>query len=218
MYLIAISIKNVQIISFDLPFMIKILTLFSLALAMLHMAVAPVSAHGYVSHPPSRQVRCRDDQIPGCGDVKYEPQSVEAPKGSFKCNGDGPRFRELNDEALWENYYYSVHPGVDSLVFTWTIMPGDAQHRTASWEYFVLTDGNPLLAWFNGFNATPPTTVEHEVPLDEHTGKQTILARWNIGDTPAAFYSCVDLLIETTDDAMAMADAAAPQQPIGGPQ
>ncbi|KAJ6493291.1 hypothetical protein C8R45DRAFT_928062 [Mycena sanguinolenta] len=70
------------------------------ALATLHMAVAPASAHGYVSRPPSRQALCRDALVPGCGDVKYEPQSVEAPKGSFKCNGDGVRFHELNEERL----------------------------------------------------------------------------------------------------------------------
>ena len=190
--------------------MINILALSSLALATLHMAVAPVSAHGYVSHPPSRQLRCRDEQIPGCGDVKYEPQSVEAAKGSFECNGGGARFPELNDEAIWENYYYSVAPGVESIPFVWT---NTAPHRTASWEYFILTDNNPLLAWFNGLNATPPYTVEHQVPLDYYTGRQTILARWNIGDTPAAFYSCVDILIEDSDSAR-VADAATPQQPI----
>ena len=65
-----------------------------LALATLHMAVAPASAHGYVSHPPSRQALCRDVPVPGCGDVKYEPQSVEAFQGSFKCNGDGARFQD----------------------------------------------------------------------------------------------------------------------------
>jgi chitin-binding protein len=214
MYLIAVSIKNIQIISFDLPFMMNILALSSLALATLHMAVAPVSAHGYVSHPPSRQARCRDDQVPGCGDVKYEPQSVEGPKGSYKCNGDGPRFPELNDEALWENHFFSVTPDVDSLLFTWTL---PAPHRTASWEYFVLTDDNAMLAWFNGVNATPSSPVEHLVPLDYYTGRQTILARWNIGDTSAAFYSCVDLFINPSYTAMAMTDAAAPQLPIGIP-
>jgi len=45
--------------------------------------------------------------------------------------------------------------------------------------------------------------------LNGYTGRQTVLARWNIGDTAAAFYSCVDLYIDTT------ADAAAVQQPIG---
>ena len=187
--------------------MINIVTLSSLALATLHMAVTPASAHGYVSYPPSRQARCRDGQVPGCGDVRWEPQSVEAEKGSFKCNGNGPRFPELNDEALWESHFYSVSPGVESLNFTWTLT---APHRTASWEYFVKTENNALLTSFNDHNATPPFIVEHEVPLNGYTGKQTVLARWNIGDTPFAFYSCVDLYI---DDPIAYAAPA--QQPIG---
>jgi len=186
--------------------MIDIVTLCSLALATLHMAVAPASAHGYVSQPPSRQARCRDQGITGCGDARWEPQSVEAAKGSFSCNGDGARFPELNDDALWESHFFSVAPGVDPLSFTWTLT---APHRTASWEYFVLTENNALLTSFNDHNATPPAIVVHEVPLNGYTGRQTVLARWNIGDTAAAFYSCVDLYIDTT------ADAAAAQQPIG---
>ena len=186
--------------------MVNIVALFSLALATLHMAVAPASAHGYVSQPPSRQARCRDEHITGCGDARWEPQSVEAPKGSFSCNGNGSRFPELNDNTLWESHFSSIAPYSDPLSFTWTLT---APHRTASWEYFVQTDNNALLTSFNDHNAIPPATVVHEVPLNGYTGKQTILARWNIGDTGAAFYCCVDLYIEPK------ADAAAAQQPIG---
>ena len=189
--------------------MINIITLSSLALATLHMAVTPASAHGYVIDPPSRQARCRAGQVPGCGSVRDEPQSVDGPKGSFKCNGDGPRFRELNDDAIWEPYFYSVAPNVDSLTFTWTL---HTPHRTASWEYFVITENNALLTSFNGHNETPPAIVEHQVPLKGYTGRQTVLARWNIGDTPAAFYSCVDLDIYHHHN---IADAAPAQQPIG---
>lgn len=183
--------------------MINILTLSSLALAVLHMAVAPASAHGYVSSPPSRQIRCRVEGIPGCGDVRWEPQSVEAPHGSFKCNGNGARFPELNDEALWQNHFFTVSSGVDSLVFSWVFT---VLHRTTTFEYFLLTpNNNILLASYNYGNATPPWTVEHVVPLSGHTGRQTILGRWNIGDTVNSFYSCVDLHI---DPAVAVADAA----------
>ena len=69
--------------------MINIVTLFSLALATLHMAVTPASAHGYDIYPPSRQARCKAGEVPHCGDVQWDAHSVEAPKGSFKCNGDG---------------------------------------------------------------------------------------------------------------------------------
>ena len=187
--------------------MINIVTLSSLALATLHMAVTPASAHGYVIYPPSRQARCKAGEVPHCGDVQWDAHSVEAPKGSFKCNGDGPRFAELNDDDLWKPYFYSVAPNVDSLTFTWTL---PVPHKTASWEYFVITEHNALLTSFNDHNATPPAIVEHEVPLNGYTGRQTVLARWNVGDTIMAFYSCVDLDIDDS-----FADAAPAQRPIG---
>ncbi|KDR72320.1 hypothetical protein GALMADRAFT_253138 [Galerina marginata CBS 339.88] len=192
--------------------MINIFTLSSLALAMLHMAVTSVSAHGFVSEPPSRQARCRDGQVPGCGPVQWEPQSVEALQGSFLCNGGG-NFPELNVEALWAPHFFTVPPGIDSLSFTWTL---PAPHRTTTWEYFMLTQNNALLTSFNDFNATPPSTVVHSVPMNGFTGRQTVLARWNIGDTPNAFYSCVDLLLNPTQTGIP-AGAAATQVPIAMP-
>jgi len=112
---------------------------------------------------------------------------------------------------LWGDYFYLVPQGVDSLDFTWTLTK---LHVTSTWEYFLLTHNNTLLAWFNYENAMPPPTVEHMVPLNQHTGRQTILARWNISDTPNSFYSCVDLLIDPT---MAVVDAAAMQRLISMP-
>ena len=47
--------------------------------ASLFVAVAPASAHGYISSPPSRQANCVSGAVAGCGDIVYEPQSVEAP-------------------------------------------------------------------------------------------------------------------------------------------
>ncbi|KAJ6614082.1 hypothetical protein B0H10DRAFT_2221690 [Mycena sp. CBHHK59/15] len=162
----------IEIISFDLPFMINIFALSSLVLATLHMAVAPASAHGY-----------------------YEPQSVEALKGSFKCNGDGVRFHELNEEHLSRPSL--LHVDAHSA----------ARHPT--WEYFILTEHNTKLASFDDSGAVPPRTVAHQVPLHGYTGRQTILARWNIADTLATFYACVDLNINSTNTAMAVAGAAA---------
>ncbi|KAF7336454.1 Lytic polysaccharide monooxygenase [Mycena sanguinolenta] len=190
--------------------MINVFALSSLVLATLHMA-APASAHGYVSQPPSRQALCRDVPVPGCGDVRWEPQSVEAPKGSFECNGNGARFPQLNDNALWKDYFTTVRPD-GPLHFTWTLT---APHRTSTWEYFVLTDGDPIqITEFDDHGAIPPTTVTHPVDLRGYSGRQTILARWNIADTINAFYACVDLDIVLADIAAPDADAAAPQIPL----
>ncbi|KAJ6493236.1 immunoglobulin E-set [Mycena sanguinolenta] len=191
--------------------MLNICALTSLALATLHMAVAPASAHGYVSEPPSRQALCRNVPVPDCGKVRDEPQSVEAKKDSFKCNGGGDKFHELNDESLWVNYANKVHPGGAPLRFTWTLTKA---HKTSTWEYFVLTDHNKPLASFNDHGAMPETPMVHHVSLGDYTGRQTILTRWNIADTPNAYYACVDLDI-IPNTATVVAGAAATQLPIG---
>src|SRR5690349_16047484 len=71
----------------------------SAVVTSLFVGVAPASAHGYVSSPPSRQAVCARSQDASCGDIIYEPQSVEAPKESMACNGGGSRFAVLNDES-----------------------------------------------------------------------------------------------------------------------
>ncbi|KJA25617.1 lytic polysaccharide monooxygenase [Hypholoma sublateritium FD-334 SS-4] len=176
----------------------NILALSLLAFSTLYMAVTPASAHGYVSQPPSRQARCAAGQVPGCGAVQFEPQSVEAPHGSFLCNGNGARFPELNEDSLWAPHFAVVDAGVTTLTFTWTLT---APHRTTTWEYFVITGGQQtLLTSIDSFNTTPPFIVEQQVPLNSIVGSQTILARWNIGDTDNSFYSCVDLFIDSSAD------------------
>jgi predicted carbohydrate-binding protein with CBM5 and CBM33 domain len=151
----------------------------------LFVAVAPASAHGYISSPPSRQANCVSGAVANCGDIVYEPQSVEAPKGSKLCNGGGSRFAVLNDTS--KNWPAAT---VGSTVtFNWVLT---ARHSTATWEYFI---GNTLLASFNDGGAQPGATKSHTVSMGGFTGRQTVLARWNIADTANAFYSCVDVTI-----------------------
>ncbi|WP_030435341.1 lytic polysaccharide monooxygenase [Actinoplanes subtropicus] len=153
--------------------------------ASLLVAVSPASAHGYISSPPSRQANCASGAVPHCGDIIYEPQSVEAPKGSTLCNGGGSRFAVLNDNSQpWP--YAAVGRTV---TFSWVIT---ARHSTATWEYFI---GGTLLASFDDGGAQPGATKQHTVGMGNFTGRQTILARWNIADTANAFYSCVDVNI-----------------------
>uniref|UniRef100_A0A8H7XVR9 Chitin-binding type-4 domain-containing protein n=1 Tax=Psilocybe cubensis TaxID=181762 RepID=A0A8H7XVR9_PSICU len=193
--------------------MFKSFTLASLALAALYW-VSPVVGHGYVTVPPSRQARCHNGEVTRCGGVEYEPQSVEALAGSFACNGDGHRFHELNDNSLFENLFFTVPEGTESLPFTW-VLP--APHRTLVWEYFVITQENALLLSDPGHGAVPPQSFTHLVPLNGIKGRQTVLARWTIADTPNAFYACVDLLIEGSETATAVAGAVATPVPIAMP-
>src|SRR5690348_11110919 len=153
--------------------------------ASLLVAVSPASAHGYVSSPPSRQANCASGAVPNCGDIIWEPQSVEAPKGSMQCNGGGSRFAELNDESKpWP----AANVGTN-VTFNWVLT---ARHRTSTWEYFV---GSTRVAVVNDNGATPGATVSHNVSLAGYSGRIKVLARWNVYDTANAFYSCVDLFV-----------------------
>jgi len=154
-------------------------------LASFFVAVSPAQAHGWVVSPPSRQDNCAKGRVANCGDIIYEPQSVEAPKGSMQCNGSGSRFAVLNDESRpWP----AASVG-NTVTFTWSLT---ARHATTSWEYFV---GSTRIAVFNDGGRQPPATVSHSVSLGGRTGRIKVLARWNIADTAMAFYACVDLQV-----------------------
>ncbi|GGV58585.1 lytic polysaccharide monooxygenase auxiliary activity family 9 protein [Streptomyces longisporoflavus] len=162
--------------------------------AMIGAGLAPVlaltlptgsaSAHGYVNAPASRQAQCASGVV-SCGEIKWEPQSVEGPKGLRSCSGGNARFAELNDD----NKGWKVSNVSRTQTFTWTFT---ARHRTANYEYFV--DGTKV-ATIDGGNQQPPATVSHQVNLGSATGRHKVLAVWNIGDTSNAFYACIDVNI-----------------------
>jgi len=156
-------------------------------LAPLGLFVLPAgtaTAHGYISSPPSRQAQCAQGTV-SCGSIKWEPQSVEGPKGLRSCHGGVGRFAELNDDSLpWR----ATSVG-STVTFNWVFT---ARHATANYEYYV---GNTRVASFPGNNQQPPPTLSHTVNLSGYSGRQKVLAIWNIGDTSNAFYSCVDLQI-----------------------
>lgn len=142
------------------------------------------NAHGYISSPASRQAQCVQG-IVECGDIKYEPQSVEGPKGLRNCSAGISRFAELDDDSKpWRPTSVG-----GSTAFTWT---NTATHRTANWEYYI---GSTKVGSVDGNNEQPGSTVTHRIDLSGFSGRQKLLAIWNIGDTANAFYSCVDLQI-----------------------
>jgi LysM repeat protein len=154
-----------------------------LLLAMVSWAPSACEAHGYLSSPPSRQAMCAQGRVSGCGQVIYEPQSVEAPKGRRSCNGDVATWAPLADESkAWP--VTTMSRGVNT--FRWTLT---AVHQTASWEYYI---GGTRLALITGSSTT------HSVDLSAYSGRQKILAIWNIGDTVNAFYACVDVNVGGT--------------------
>ncbi|GAA3722099.1 chitin-binding protein [Spinactinospora alkalitolerans] len=146
------------------------------------MPAGTANAHGYVSSPASRQAQCAAGTV-SCGSIKWEPQSVEGPKGLTSCSGGNSRFAELDDDSKgWQ-----VTPVGNSVDFTWTIT---ARHSTSTWEYFA---GGRRLAVFDDHGAQPPSSLTHRVDLGGLSGEQKILAVWNIADTANAFYACIDV-------------------------
>lgn len=144
---------------------------------------SPASAHGWVTAPAGRQDMCATGLVQGCGALAYEPQSVEAPKGSTKCSGGTPQFTVLDDANRFPAT--SVLPDLD---VTWKLI---AMHRTAGWRYYV---NGTLVKTFSFGGAQPPSTVTRSLS-GLPGGRSTILAVWNIADTIIAFYSCIDVQV-----------------------
>ncbi|QVQ54296.1 lytic polysaccharide monooxygenase [Spiractinospora alimapuensis] len=148
------------------------------------MPAGTANAHGYVSNPASRQAQCAAGVVE-CGDIRWEPQSVEGPKGLMSCSGGNARFSELDDD----NYGWEVANVGTNAAFDWTLT---VTHATSTWEYFI--DGQ-LVDSFDEGGARPPSNFTHNVDLSGYSGQQTVLARWNVADTANAFYACVDVNI-----------------------
>ncbi|GAA3441461.1 lytic polysaccharide monooxygenase [Planomonospora venezuelensis] len=149
------------------------------------LTASPALAHGYVSSPPSRQAMCAQGKVSNCGPIIYEPQSVEGPKGQRNCHGGVGRFAQLSDES---KNWPATSVGT-SVNFNWVLT---ARHATSTWEYYI---GGTRIAVFNDQGRQPGATVTHNVNLSGYSGRQKVLAIWNIADTAMAFYSCIDLQI-----------------------
>ncbi|SFD54100.1 lytic polysaccharide monooxygenase [Streptomyces aidingensis] len=153
-------------------------------LLVVALPAPTAGAHGYVSSPPSRQAQCAAGVV-DCGQIQWEPQSVEGPKGLRSCSGGNAQFAELDDDGKgWQ-----VTPVGSTTTFTWHLT---ARHATSNWQYFA---GGRLVAQFDDGGARPGATVTHRVDFGGLTGQQKVLAVWNIADTGNAFYACTDVRI-----------------------
>lgn len=164
------------------------------------------SAHGYIESPASRAYKCKLGQNVNCGQIQWEPQSVEGP-GSFPQSGpaDGQitgagRYPELY--AQTESRWSKVTLQGGSNTFKWYLT---APHSTREWKYYITKKGwNPnkpiarsdleQFCYFYDGGKRPSNTVTHQcnVPTDR-TGYHVILAVWEIADTTNAFYQAVDV-------------------------
>ncbi len=168
-------------------------------------------AHGYTTSPTSRQSYCAQGAASNCGDIQWEPQSVEGPKGFPQagpadgqiCSGGNSRFAALDDPRGGGWPATDLTAG-QSYSFDWTFT---ARHSTADFQYFITNDGydpsqpltradlesQPFLTVPMG-GAQPGATEHHQgtVPGGK-SGRHLIVAVWNVADTGNAFYACSDV-------------------------
>ncbi|MGW7819118.1 lytic polysaccharide monooxygenase auxiliary activity family 9 protein [Streptomyces puniciscabiei] len=178
------------------------------------LSTGGASGHGYTDLPISRQKLCANGTVTGCGDIQYEPQSVEGPKGfpaagpadGQICNGGLSRFAQLSSPATPSGAAWPTTrvTGGQTYTFRWQFT---AQHATTDFRYFVTRQGwnqnhplsrsdldlTPFLTVpYNG--QRPPATLSHSGTLPTGlSGHHVILAVWTIADTGNAFYACSDV-------------------------
>ncbi|MFC5720408.1 lytic polysaccharide monooxygenase [Streptomyces gamaensis] len=175
------------------------------------LATGSASSHGYTDSPTSRQVFCANGTVQNCGEIQWEPQSVEGPKGfpesgpsdGTLCAGGNSRFAELDDPrgGNWPATKVTAGQPYD---FRWRFT---ARHATTDFRYYITNssydpgkpltradlDPEPFLTVDFG-GRIPDATVTHTgtIPAGK-TGKQLVLAVWTIADTGNAFYACSDV-------------------------
>ncbi|MEV6765232.1 lytic polysaccharide monooxygenase [Streptomyces sp. NPDC051105] len=178
------------------------------------LSTGGASGHGYTDLPISRQKLCANGTVTNCGDIQYEPQSVEGPKGfpaagpadGQICNGGVSRFAQLSSPTkptggAWPTTKVT---GGQSYTFRWQFT---AMHATTDFKYYVTKSGwnqNHALAR-SDLNTTPfltvpyngqrpPSTISHSGTLPSGlSGHHVIVAVWTIADTGNAFYACSDV-------------------------
>ena len=186
--------------------------LFALVATFSHLLVAVVDAHGFITWPASRSYMCKQGQAKNCGEIQYEPQSVEAPKGlPFARSGNGhlcsaglSQFAELDRQGagVWPTTKAS---NVRS--FSWTFT---AQHATTDFKYFI-TKSSWDSATTRGLSASdfeskpfltvpmygkpPAASMTHDLSksLPSRSGYHVVYAVWTVDNTANAFYQCMDL-------------------------
>ncbi|GAA1413724.1 lytic polysaccharide monooxygenase [Kitasatospora putterlickiae] len=181
------------------------------ALAVPVAVAFPAQSHGYITTPPSRAALCGAGTVTNCGEIRWEPQSVEGAKGfptrgpadGTICAGGNSRFAELDDPRGGAWPATAVSAG-QRLTFTWRFT---ARHATSGFRYYLtkagydatqkVTRSNLDLTPFLNVpynNTQVPSTLSHTATLPSgRTGHHVVVAVWDVADTPNAFYSCADV-------------------------
>ncbi|MFD9485594.1 lytic polysaccharide monooxygenase [Streptomyces sp. NPDC059991] len=170
------------------------------------------NGHGYTDQPLSRQKVCANGTVQNCGEIIWEPQSVEGPKGfpaagpadGTLCAGGNSRFAQLDDPRGGTGWPTTRLTAGQTYTFRWQFT---ARHATTDFRYYLTKQGwdpsrkltraaldpQPFLT-VPFYGKQPPPTLSHEgtVPTGR-SGRHLILAVWTVADTGNAFYSCSDV-------------------------
>ncbi|SJX65500.1 related to Chitin-binding protein [Sporisorium reilianum f. sp. reilianum] len=187
------------------------LSLFQLV-ALVAFLFTLVDAHGYINSPASRSYMCKQGTAKNCGEIQYEPQSLEALKGlPFARGSDGKlcsaglsQFAQLDRQGpgVWPTTKASnVHS------FSWTFT---AMHATTDFKYYITKsswdsstskglsasdfDAEPFLVVPMG-GKPPAASMTHDLSksLPSRSGYHVVYAVWTVDNTVNAFYQCIDL-------------------------
>ncbi|MDJ0461070.1 lytic polysaccharide monooxygenase [Streptomyces sp. H27-C3] len=175
------------------------------------LATGSATSHGYTDSPISRQKLCANGTVTGCGNIQWEPQSVEGPKGfpgagpadGKICSGGNGTFAQLDDprNGAWPATKLTAGQGYG---FRWQFT---ARHATSDFRYYITKNGwdskkpltraalesQPFMTVPYG-NQQPPATLTHQGTIPtQKSGRHIILAVWNVADTTNAFYACSDV-------------------------
>jgi chitin-binding protein len=181
------------------------------------LSTGGAGAHGYTDQPLSRQKLCAANggTVANCGDIQWEPQSVEGPKGfpaagpadGQICSANHTNFGQLDQPTTPAGTAWPTTKvtGGQSYTFRWQFT---AIHATTDFKYFVTKSGwnqnhaltradletTPFLTIpYNG-QRPPSSTLTHTGTLPTgKSGHHIILGVWTIADTANAFYSCADV-------------------------
>lgn len=183
--------------------------LFTLVLAILTVA----GQHGFVKKPPSRAYLCQCAINYKCGSVRYEPQSVEAPKGFPKFGpvdkhiAGGGQFTGLDETGRhrWmrielNKYLFPRNKTHVTLSIQWHYT---AAHRTRGFHLFGTVAGydgsQPLkrsnlrfIDYIASTGHVPYTKYNHTISKKRLHSIGTLLSIWDIYDTGNAFYQVID--------------------------
>jgi predicted carbohydrate-binding protein with CBM5 and CBM33 domain len=175
------------------------------------LATSSAGSHGYTDNPISRQKLCANGTVTGCGNIQWEPQSVEGPKGfpaagpadGKICSAGHGEFAQLDDPrgGNWPATKVTAGQGFG---FRWQFT---ARHATSDFRYYITKDGwdptkpltradlesQPFMTVPYGGKQPPATLTQQGTIPTQKSGKHIILSVWNVADTANAFYACSDV-------------------------